>query len=127
MRMRTPLSGLSPPYLSARGNRALSHPFSSSFRTSQQSADDEKWFIPESEAALAKTLRRYLPYLELLSQAPTANARPRIEHATRPAKVMLQPTYPLWPAPGLSLPARMSVHKIQSEQSWFPVSQLSSS
>ncbi|ERE72596.1 receptor-type tyrosine-protein phosphatase N2-like protein [Cricetulus griseus] len=60
--------------------------FSLLFRTLQQNADNEKWFSPESEAALAKTLRRYLPYLELLSQAPTANARPRIEHETRPAK-----------------------------------------
>ncbi|XP_051033786.1 receptor-type tyrosine-protein phosphatase N2 [Phodopus roborovskii] len=56
---------------------------SSPARTFQQNADSEKWF---SEAALAKTLRRYLPYLELLSQAPTVNARPRIEHETRPAK-----------------------------------------
>lgn len=66
-------------------------PFSLLFRTLQQNADSEKWFGLENEVALAKTLRRYLPYLGLLSQAPTANAQPRMEHETRPAKVMLQP------------------------------------
>ncbi|GAB1297872.1 Receptor-type tyrosine-protein phosphatase N2 [Apodemus speciosus] len=55
-------------------------------RSLQQNADNEKWFSLESEVALAKTLRRYLPYLELLSQAPTANAHPRIDHETHPAK-----------------------------------------
>ncbi|XP_059135368.1 receptor-type tyrosine-protein phosphatase N2 [Peromyscus eremicus] len=59
---------------------------SSPARTLQQNADNEKWFSLENEVALAKTLRRYLPYLGLLSQAPTANAQPRIEHETRPAK-----------------------------------------
>ncbi|XP_036061554.1 receptor-type tyrosine-protein phosphatase N2 [Onychomys torridus] len=59
---------------------------SSPARTLQQNADNEKWFSLENEVALAKTLRRYLPYLGLLSQAPTANAQPRIEHETHPAK-----------------------------------------
>lgn len=59
---------------------------SSPARSLQQNADNEKWFSLESEVALAKTLRRYLPYLELLSQAPTANAHPRIDHETRPVK-----------------------------------------
>nr|XP_042117221.1 receptor-type tyrosine-protein phosphatase N2 isoform X2 [Peromyscus maniculatus bairdii] len=59
---------------------------SSPARTLQQNADSEKWFGLENEVALAKTLRRYLPYLGLLSQAPTANAQPRMEHETRPAK-----------------------------------------
>lgn len=64
--------------------------FSLLFRSLQQNADNEKWFSLEREVALAKTLRRYLPYLELLSQTPTANAHSRIDHETRPAKVMLQ-------------------------------------
>ncbi|XP_051009206.1 receptor-type tyrosine-protein phosphatase N2-like [Acomys russatus] len=55
-------------------------------RTLQQNADNEKWLSLESEVALAKTLRRYLPYLGILSQAPTSNAHPRIEHETRPVK-----------------------------------------
>lgn len=55
-------------------------------RSLQQNADNEKWFSLEREVALAKTLRRYLPYLELLSQTPTANAHSRIDHETRPAK-----------------------------------------
>nr|XP_048293653.1 receptor-type tyrosine-protein phosphatase N2 [Myodes glareolus] len=59
---------------------------SSPARTLQKNADKDKWLSLESQAALAKTLRRYLPYLGLLSQAPTANAHPRTEHETRPAK-----------------------------------------
>ncbi|XP_055463518.1 receptor-type tyrosine-protein phosphatase N2 isoform X1 [Psammomys obesus] len=55
-------------------------------RTLQQSAGNDKWFSLESEVALAKTLRRYLSYLELLSQVPAANAHPRTEHETHPAK-----------------------------------------
>lgn len=65
--------------------------FSLLFRTLQQNADNEKWLSLESEVALAKTLRRYLPYLGLLSQAPASNAHPKIEHETRPVKVMIQP------------------------------------
>ncbi|XP_031212551.1 receptor-type tyrosine-protein phosphatase N2 isoform X1 [Mastomys coucha] len=59
---------------------------SSPARSLQQNADNKKWFSLENEVALAKTIRRFLPYLELLSQAPTANAHPRIDHETHPAK-----------------------------------------
>ncbi|XP_008845500.1 receptor-type tyrosine-protein phosphatase N2 [Nannospalax galili] len=63
------------------------HPEASSpARTSQESADNEKWLSLESKVALAKTLQRYLPYLGVLSQAPTSNVHPRMEHETRPAK-----------------------------------------
>ncbi|KAL6090231.1 hypothetical protein STEG23_001295, partial [Scotinomys teguina] len=62
---------------------------SSPGRTLQQNADSKKWFHLENEVALAKTLQRYLPYLGLLSQAPTANAQPRIEHETRPVKLLI--------------------------------------
>ncbi|KAL1791250.1 receptor-type tyrosine-protein phosphatase N2 [Sigmodon hispidus] len=69
-------------------NLPKAHPWhgeaSSPARTSQQNADTEKWFSLESE--VAKTLRHYLPYLGLLSQAPTVNAHSRMEHETRPAK-----------------------------------------
>lgn len=70
--------------------------FSLLFRSLQQNADNKKWFSLENEVALAKTIRRFLPYLELLSQAPTANAHPRIDHETHPAKVMLSLLLVAW-------------------------------
>lgn len=84
------------PYLRLRVVESL---FSLLFRSLQQNVDNEKWFSLESEVALAKTLRRYLPYLELLSQAPTANAHPRIDHETRPVKVRFQTTPRGWSCP----------------------------
>lgn len=55
-------------------------------RTSQQNMDTERQNSLEDDVALAKTLQRYLPYLEALSQTTASNVHRGIEREKLPAK-----------------------------------------
>ncbi|XP_045693738.1 receptor-type tyrosine-protein phosphatase N2 isoform X1 [Phyllostomus hastatus] len=55
-------------------------------RSLQPSAEDERRHRPEGSLALAKALERYLPYLEVLSQATAPDELPRMQQDGRPAQ-----------------------------------------
>lgn len=84
-----------PVQLSTRGNApAWSRPTVPSwspllFRSPQQAVGDGWQHDLESDVALAKALQRYLPFLEVLSQATASDAHPRLQHENPPPKVML--------------------------------------
>ncbi|KAM6168169.1 receptor-type tyrosine-protein phosphatase N2 [Erethizon dorsatum] len=59
---------------------------SSPARTSQQNLDTERQYSLEDNVALAKTLQRYLPYLEALSHTTASSAHRRREREKLPAK-----------------------------------------
>ncbi|XP_004860378.2 receptor-type tyrosine-protein phosphatase N2 [Heterocephalus glaber] len=59
---------------------------SSPARVSQQNVDTERQYSLENDVALAKTLQRYLPYLEGLSHTMALNAHQGMVHEKLPAK-----------------------------------------
>ncbi|KAK2097096.1 hypothetical protein P7K49_026130, partial [Saguinus oedipus] len=74
---------------------------------SKQSIGSERRYSPEGGAALAKALRRHLPFLEALSQAPASDALTRAR--TVPDRPPAEVTLPLPPAAGVGCSSRVRV------------------